>query len=171
MKTSHDIILIQGLSCPQRGVFSKPDLQTALGEPHPSAFVRRLKRLEEIGVLRRFVRGWYVAQEFHLPTLSQRLAPARGWVKPLALLGLSQYMRNTSFSLGSHFDAFLEQEVASGRYSTASEVVRTALRLLQDRETRLAALRNALEEGEASGPATDYRVKRIISKAKLPEHK
>ncbi len=84
MKKDNDILLIQALSSAQQGVFSKPDLQTAFGEPHPSALGRRLRRLEEIGVLRRFVRGWYVAQEFHLPTLSQRLAPnsyvSFGWV-------------------------------------------------------------------------------------------
>ena len=77
-------------------------------------------------------------------------------------------MRNTSFSLGLHFDAFIDGEVESGRYSTASEVVRAALRLLQDHETRLAALRNALEEGKASGSAVDYSVERVISKARRP---
>ena len=71
-----DFRLVGRLSSEQRGVFSKSDLQTALGERHPAAFVRRLDALEKQGVLRRFVRGWYVAESFDLPTLSQRIAPA-----------------------------------------------------------------------------------------------
>jgi antitoxin ParD1/3/4 len=64
--------------------------------------------------------------------------------------------RNTSFSLDEHFNAFIEGEVASGRYGSASEVVRAALRLLEDRETRLNALRQSLLHGENSGPATSF---------------
>lgn len=75
MKIIDDLLLIQGLAAPQRGVFSKADLQTAFQEPHSSAFVRRIQALERTGVLRRFVRGWYVAEPFDLATLSQRLAP------------------------------------------------------------------------------------------------
>ena len=48
---------------------------------------------------------------------------------------------NTSISLDDHFSAFLAREVATGRYRSASEVVRAGLRLLEDRETHLAALR------------------------------
>ncbi|MCB9508518.1 MAG: hypothetical protein H6697_12750 [Myxococcales bacterium] len=75
MKLAMDERLLRPLITAQRGVFSKADLQTALGEKHPAAFARRIRALEEIGTLRRFVRGWYVAEEFDLPTLSQRLAP------------------------------------------------------------------------------------------------
>jgi antitoxin ParD1/3/4 len=64
--------------------------------------------------------------------------------------------RNTSFSLDEHFNAFIEGEVASGRYGSASEVVRAALRLLEDRETRLNALRQSLLHGENSGQATSF---------------
>ena len=59
--------------------------------------------------------------------------------------------QNTSISLDDHFAEFLSREVASGRYRSASEVVRAGLRLLEDRETQLAALRAALVAGEASG--------------------
>lgn len=59
--------------------------------------------------------------------------------------------RNTSISLDGHFSDFLSREVSSGRYRSASEVVRAGLRLLEDQETRLAALRSALVEGEDSG--------------------
>lgn len=58
---------------------------------------------------------------------------------------------NTSISLDNHFSAFLASEVATGRYRSASEVVRAGLRLLEDQETRMAALRAALMAGEESG--------------------
>jgi antitoxin ParD1/3/4 len=64
--------------------------------------------------------------------------------------------RNTSFSLDEHFSAFIDDEVASGRYNSASEVVRAALRLLEDRETRMRTLRQALVAGESSGEATPF---------------
>ncbi|MPV36416.1 type II toxin-antitoxin system ParD family antitoxin [Georgenia subflava] len=58
---------------------------------------------------------------------------------------------NTSISLDDHFSDFLSREVSSGRYRSASEVVRAGLRLLEDQQTLLAALRAALVEGEDSG--------------------
>lgn len=64
--------------------------------------------------------------------------------------------KNTSFSLDEHFSAFIEGEVASGRYRSASDVVRTALRLLEERELRLRALRQALIDGERSGESTPF---------------
>ncbi|HUL12707.1 MAG TPA: type II toxin-antitoxin system ParD family antitoxin [Methylococcaceae bacterium] len=63
----------------------------------------------------------------------------------------------TSYALGSHFEDFVKQQVTSGRYNNASEVIRTALRLLEDqeklREARLTELKNAIREGMESGPA------------------
>lgn len=64
--------------------------------------------------------------------------------------------QNTSISLDDHFSDFLSQEVSSGRYRSASEVVRAGLRLLEDHETRLAALRAALVAGEDSGAPTPF---------------
>jgi len=64
--------------------------------------------------------------------------------------------RNTSISLGDHYSGFVARQLAEGRYGSASEVVRAGLRLLEDHETRLAALRAALAEGEASGPSTPF---------------
>lgn len=64
--------------------------------------------------------------------------------------------RNTSISLGDHFGAFIEQQISHGRYGSASEVVRAGLRQLEDNETRLAALRAALADGENSGASTAF---------------
>jgi antitoxin ParD1/3/4 len=64
--------------------------------------------------------------------------------------------KNTSFSLGDHFSQFVEGQVDQGRYNSASDVVRAGLRLLEEQETKLTALRAALIEGEESGPSTPF---------------
>jgi antitoxin ParD1/3/4 len=62
----------------------------------------------------------------------------------------------SSYAIGSHFERFIKQKVESGRYSSASEVVRDALRLLEEREelreTQIKTLRQQLQEGRESGP-------------------
>ncbi len=59
--------------------------------------------------------------------------------------------RNTSILLGEHFEKFISSELSSGRYSSASEVVRTALRLLEQEEFKKKQLNKALVAGEKSG--------------------
>lgn len=59
--------------------------------------------------------------------------------------------KSTSFVLGEHFDGFISNEIAEGRYNSASEVIRAGLRLLEEREQKLAILRAAIKEGDESG--------------------
>lgn len=59
--------------------------------------------------------------------------------------------RNTSVTIGNHFEAFIAEQVEEGRYGSASEVVRAGLRLLEEQESQIRRLRAALIEGEESG--------------------
>jgi antitoxin ParD1/3/4 len=72
--------------------------------------------------------------------------------------------KNTSFSLGEHFASFVEAKVSQGRYSSASDVVRAALRLLEEQEAKLEALQAALIEGEQSGPSTPFDFEEFIAR-------
>jgi antitoxin ParD1/3/4 len=79
--------------------------------------------------------------------------------------------KNTSFSLGDHFSAFIDAEIATGRYGSASEVVRASLRLLEEREARLNALRAALAEGEDSGSSAPFDFDAFIAERRNLEPK
>ncbi|WP_096086173.1 type II toxin-antitoxin system ParD family antitoxin [Agaribacterium haliotis] len=70
--------------------------------------------------------------------------------------------KNTSMTLGEHFDGFIAQQIAAGRYASASEVVRAGLRLLEDKEGKLATLRQLLIDGENSGTA-EYSYEALMS--------
>lgn len=70
--------------------------------------------------------------------------------------------KNTSVSLGSHFEQFIAQQIVEGRFGSASEAIRAGLRLLEEHETRLEALRQALKDGEDSGRA-NYSLKGLIA--------
>ena len=61
--------------------------------------------------------------------------------------------KNTSITLGDHFEGFISSQIDAGRYGTVSEVVRASLRLLEEHEQKVEALRRALIDGEASGDA------------------
>lgn len=61
--------------------------------------------------------------------------------------------KNTSMTLGEHFDGFIANQINEGRFASASEVVRAALRMFEDNENKIAVLRKLLEEGEQSGTA------------------
>lgn len=70
---------------------------------------------------------------------------------------------NTSISLDEHFVGFLAEQVSSGRDRSASEVVRAGLRLLEEREAQMAALRAALDAGEASGASKPFDIEAFIA--------
>ncbi len=70
--------------------------------------------------------------------------------------------RNTSISLGSHFESFVDSSVSKGRYNNASEVIRAGLRLLEEEENRISLLRNAIREGTESGRAQDFDPKKHL---------
>ncbi len=76
-------------------------------------------------------------------------------------------MASTSLSLGPHWEAFIRAEVESGRFGTASEVVRAGLRELEDRNKRLAALQRHVREGLAEAErdifVEDYDIESIIA--------
>ena len=71
--------------------------------------------------------------------------------------------RNTSISLGSHFEDFINSSVTSGKYNSASEVVRSALRLLESEEKKLKELRNALIEGENSQMVENFNSDQLLA--------
>lgn len=79
--------------------------------------------------------------------------------------------RNTSVSLGDHFETFIEERVSNGRFKNASEVIRAGLRLLEDEENSIANLRNAINEGIKSGHAKDFNPKKHLASLKSKYHK
>jgi antitoxin ParD1/3/4 len=72
--------------------------------------------------------------------------------------------RNTSVLLGEHFEKFISTVVSSGRYGSASEVIRTALRLLESEESKKKNLSKALATGEKSGFEKDFDQKLNLRK-------
>jgi len=70
--------------------------------------------------------------------------------------------KNTSITLGEHFATFIKEQVSEGRYGNASEVIRAGLRLLEEREAKLEALRRAIKEGVESGTAEPFDVDTFI---------
>ena len=64
--------------------------------------------------------------------------------------------KNTSISLGEHFDQFVQSRIKEGRFKNVSEVIRAGLRLLEDEENKVTALRNSIQEGIDSGIAHDF---------------
>ena len=59
--------------------------------------------------------------------------------------------KNTSITLGPHFERFIGKQLETGRFASVSEVIRAALRLLEEEQTKLSTLRKLLDEGEESG--------------------
>ena len=77
--------------------------------------------------------------------------------------------KNTSISLGDHFTRFVDQQLAQGRYGSASEVVRAGLRLLEEHEAKVKALQQALIEGEESGPSEPFDFDRFLERKRTQQ--
>jgi antitoxin ParD1/3/4 len=77
--------------------------------------------------------------------------------------------KSTSISFGDHFEGFLHRQIESGRYGSVSEVVRASLRLLEEHEQRIGALRQALMDGEQSQDAGELDMEEIKRKAPARE--
>lgn len=78
-------------------------------------------------------------------------------------------MAMTSLSLGSHWEDFLKREIASGRYASASEVLRAALHALEERGLRLKALQDHLAEGAGQARReefSEFSVLDVLERAK-----
>jgi len=65
-------------------------------------------------------------------------------------------MKNTSVSLGTYFDQFVQTQVSAGRYKNVSEVIRAGLRLLENEESKAIALKKAIQKGIDSGIVNDF---------------
>ncbi len=72
--------------------------------------------------------------------------------------------RNTSVTLGEHFEGFIAQQISAGRFESKSEVIRAAMRLLEEYEQKVSALRQALIDGENSGHAEHYSLQGLIDR-------
>jgi antitoxin ParD1/3/4 len=75
-------------------------------------------------------------------------------------------MKNTSISLGNYFDQFVQTQVSAGRYKNVSEVIRAGLRLLENEESKIIALRNAIQQGIDSGIAHDFDPEKHLQQLK-----
>jgi len=71
--------------------------------------------------------------------------------------------KNTSISLGNHFEEFINHEVKSGRYNSVSEVIRSALRMLESEEKKERELIKALKFGEQSGFVENFDPKQNLT--------
>jgi antitoxin ParD1/3/4 len=79
--------------------------------------------------------------------------------------------RNTSVALGDYFEDFVENSIAEGRYKNVSEVIRAGLRLLEEEENKIKALKNAIREGMDSGIAKSFNPKKHLESLKADKRK
>lgn len=78
--------------------------------------------------------------------------------------------KNTSISLGNYFDQFVQNKIKEGRFKNVSEVIRAGLRLLEDEETKVIALKNAIQEGINSGIDHDFDAQKHLESLKANKH-
>jgi antitoxin ParD1/3/4 len=80
-------------------------------------------------------------------------------------------MKNTSISLGDYFDQFVQKQVSVGRYKNVSEVIRAGLRLLENEESKIIALKNAIQEGLDSPRIETFDFGENLKKLKAEKRK
>lgn len=80
-------------------------------------------------------------------------------------------MKNTSVSLGDYFDQFVSKQVAEGRYKNVSEVIRAGLRLLENEESKMMALKNAIQQGLNSPRVENFDFEEHLAKLKSQRKK
>ncbi|MFL1896357.1 type II toxin-antitoxin system ParD family antitoxin [Aquimarina sp. 2-A2] len=78
--------------------------------------------------------------------------------------------KNTSISLGNYFDQFVQSRISEGRFKNVSEVIRAGLRLLEEEENKVIALKNAIQEGIDSGIAHEFDPKQHLESLKAKKH-
>ena len=78
--------------------------------------------------------------------------------------------RNTSISLGNYFDSFVQNSISKGRFKNASEVIRAGLRLLEEEESKVIALKKAIQEGIDSGIVYDFDSQKHLELLKANKH-
>jgi len=80
-------------------------------------------------------------------------------------------IKNTSISLGNYFDQFISSQVSVGRYKNVSEVIRAGLRLLENEESKIIALRNAIQEGMDSPRVENFDFDENLTRLKSEKRK
>ena len=79
--------------------------------------------------------------------------------------------KNTSISLGNHFDEFVQDRIEAGRFKNVSEVIRAGLRLLEEEESKVIALKNAIQEGLNSPLIEDFDFNENLNRLKAERRK
>ena len=79
--------------------------------------------------------------------------------------------KNTSISLGNYFDQFVNSQVSAGRYKNVSEVIRAGLRLLENEESKVVTLRNAIAEGLNSPRVENFDFDKNLKRLKAEKRK
>lgn len=79
-------------------------------------------------------------------------------------------MKTISVALGTYFENFIQSTIAQGRYNNASEVVRAGLRLLEEQESRIVALKSAIDEGLGNGVDTEFDPEQHLRTLKSQRH-
>jgi len=80
-------------------------------------------------------------------------------------------MKNTSISLGNYFDQFVQSSISEGRFKNVSEVIRAGLRLLEEEENKVIALKNAIQEGLNSPLVEDFDFDENLKRLKAEKRK